>query len=459
MKLKLIIISLIVNLQVVTFCQVPNTISYEEKILGLSIIWKETTINFPYFRFLPAYNYDSLYQSCVTEVVKSKNDYEYYLLLRKFAAFYKDNHTYVNFPDTLSSNYITRTNFTKYKIGVSNIEGKAIITKIGKSTKDEIPIGSEIIEVNSIATKEYLERKICPYFSSSSDQRLMTVGIRNLLLGSLGISTTIKIRTPNKTVKIIKLMRGDNKDDWYPDLIKPFYFKINEGKIVCLKINSFAYPTILDSLKKYLPEIRKAKGLIIDIQNNKGGSSIIAKDFAQYFVSDSIITGSQTKTRLNLGSLNLKGSMLSPIDTVGNKFLSESYLCYKNLLLVNSGIAKFKNLVDNEEKVIIPTVILIGHDNLSASEEFLIYLYKQNHIIFMGEKTGGGNGQPIIFDLPGNGKFAVCTQYCCFPNGKEYYRTGISPKFFVSQNYDDFLNGIDTAFEKAKKYLINIVNN
>jgi len=422
--------------------------------VGLSEIWEKASYNFPYFSFLSNTNFDSLYQIFIPKVIKTKNDFEYYMVLNRFAAYFRDNHTYVQFPDKKVRMYsFTRSKFIKYRLEISSIEGKPIITRTGKLTKDEIPVGSEIIEVNHMPVKEFLKKEVEPTLSASSKQRLRVMGIRNLLFGIYGTTFSVKIKKPSGNIDSLALTCGNNSDEWYPATPSPLFYKsIINGKFAYLLIDSFSNTSIIDSLKKYLPDLRKAKGLIIDIRKNMGGSSVIAKDIAKYFITDSIITGSHVKTRINIGTLNLGASKLIPKDTIGSKYLSNSFLCYNKLLLTNAGIAKFKNNISNKDKIIIPTVVLIGPDNISAAEEFLVFLRKQQHIVFIGENTGGGNGQPMIIKLPGGGIAAICTQYCSFPDGTEYYRVGISPNIQVAQTYKDFMQNIDTVLEKAKEY-------
>jgi len=460
MKTKIFFIGLFISLQIAIVAQVPNTLTTDEKIIGLSAFWETAAYNFPYFSFLPNTNFDSLYQNFIPKVINTKNDFEYCMVLNRFAAYYRDNHTYIEFPSQDKRKYsVTRSNFTKYRIEISNIDGKPIVTRTGKSTINKLPVGSEILEVNHISAKEYIDKEVKPYFSASSKQRLQTIGIRNLLFGVYGTTVSIKFKKPDGSIVNLKLKRGKNSDEWYPAKNPSLFYKsIDDGRIACLRIDSFSDTAIVDSLKKYLPEIRKAKGVIIDIRKNMGGSSLTAKDIAKYFSTDTLIIGSKVRSRVNISTLNLKAS-LTPADTVGNAYYKWSYLCYHKLLLSKPGIAEFKNDISSDEKVIKPTTILIGPDNVSAAEEFLVFLRNQKHIVFIGENTGGGNGQPMIFKLPGGETAAVCTQNCSFTDGTDYYRVGIPPDIHTAQTYKDFIKNIDTVLERAKRYLEKVATN
>ncbi|MNY66221.1 hypothetical protein D3C86_2036070 [compost metagenome] len=49
------------------------------------------------------------------------------------------------------------TMFGEYRLFIKNIEGKAIIVRTNLSKKEEIPFGSEIIEVNGKSTQKFID--------------------------------------------------------------------------------------------------------------------------------------------------------------------------------------------------------------------------------------------------------------------------------------------------------------
>ncbi len=453
MKKSSLIILCFLGLQLFSKAQIPNTINNQEKIWELSLIWREATYNFPYFEYLNT-NQDSIYKLFIKKITQTKNDYEYYLALREYAATFKDGHTYVYFPDSLISEHITRSFFKNYQLSFINIENKIVVSGTGKSSQDIIPLGSIILEVDSLPVYDYLKKSIYPYFSSSSSQKQKIVGTRNLLMGIKGTNTFIKYKTPEGTTKRVLLTRGNCNDQWVYKMSRQHFYKhVDSANISILKINSFSNQSIIDSLNKYLSQLKKSYGIILDIRNNTGGSSLIAKDIAAFFISDSIITGSNVKTRVNKTYLRTIGARLTAADTVGNSFLTDCYKCYHNTLFENLGNAQFTNPVPQNDKLLCPIIVLIGADNMSAAEEFLIFLSNQDHITFIGENTAGCNGQPIIIYLPSGGIAGISSQYCSFIDGNDYYRIGIKPDITVEQNYDDFLHGVDTQMEFAIGYL------
>src|ERR1700709_2766105 len=95
--------------------------------------------------------------------------------------------------------------FGEYWFGTENIDGKAIITHTLRSKMKEIPIGSEVIEVNGMPTSQYLRDSVKPYISSSTDYVLEDEAIAGLLQGLTGTSYKVKIKRPDGSVLPLSL--------------------------------------------------------------------------------------------------------------------------------------------------------------------------------------------------------------------------------------------------------------
>lgn len=136
-----------------TMAQIPNRLTPADKVYGLSKFWEEVNYNFIYLDKVDKVKWDSTYKALITIVQKTENDYQYYRELQKFAAFLKDGHTNVYFPQSIDT-LLYQTSFGAYKLYLTNIDNKIIVQGINKSKKDELPVGSEIIEVNGLQPQE-----------------------------------------------------------------------------------------------------------------------------------------------------------------------------------------------------------------------------------------------------------------------------------------------------------------
>ncbi len=151
-----------------TQAQVPDTsLSDAQKIYGLSRFWQEANYNYAYFSNVPQLNWDSAYQAYIPKVLATRNVYEYYRVMMRFCALLKDGHTNVWFPAYIAEKR-SRRSFGDIKLELQNIDGKLIVVNNAAATKDRVPIGSEITEVNNLPVKTYMEEYVRPYISQSA---------------------------------------------------------------------------------------------------------------------------------------------------------------------------------------------------------------------------------------------------------------------------------------------------
>jgi carboxyl-terminal processing protease len=167
-----------------------KSLSTEDRLYGLSLIWKEASYNFARFGEVPDLNWDDTYRQFVPRVMSARSNVQYYDLLIRFCAQLHDGHTRI-FPPEEYRNYYDKPN-----VLVLNIQRQAIIAAVGRSLKGSIPVGSRIIEVEGTATDEYLRTERFPYVSASTDDLLWEVGTLDLLKGHKGTKVAIKCLTP-----------------------------------------------------------------------------------------------------------------------------------------------------------------------------------------------------------------------------------------------------------------------
>ena len=434
--------------------QIPNSISKSEKIYGLSKFWQEVNYNFVYLNKIDKEKWDNDYKNLITEVQETKNDYEYYRLLQKFCATLKDGHTNIYFPDTIQ-NILHNTYFGEYRLFLTNINDKAIVTRINASKKNEIPIGTEIIRVNGMSTKQFLEKEVMPYISSSTDYILNDIAINKMFQAPKGTDFNIVFKLPNGEIKELELTH-DNviEKEVYPEFEdwQLFGFKWMDEETAYVSLNSFGDPKINALFEEKLPELYKARKLIIDLRKNGGGNTYIGRKIFEYLTNDTLLYGSKTQSRLHIPTFKAWGKWTEEKDTIGNKWATQGYLSYHD-----NFFHDFPYEADSIElkanRIVVPTVILIGHNTASAAEDFLIYTENQNHMIKIGEPTFGSTGQPMLFDLPGGGSARVCTKKDTYPNGKEFVGYGIQPDIEIKKTLNDYLEKEDPVLQKALNYL------
>ncbi|WP_236032825.1 S41 family peptidase [Algoriphagus pacificus] len=439
MKMKRLVFFYLLLLSGMVYGQMPNKLTKEDKVYGLSKFWQEVNYNFVYLYKVDQLKWDELYKEYIGKVQESPNDYEYYRLMQRFCASLKDGHTNIYFPKYIQEN-VLNTHFGEYRFILSNVGGKAIITQINNSKKDELPIGSEIISVNGIATADYLRESIYPFISASTSYTLEDWGISKMLEGYVGTSYDLQLILPNGLEKqlTVTIAKSEEKE-FFPGLQTRELLELKwySNQTAYISLNSFSDWEIMEMFRKKNKELKQAKSLIIDLRNNGGGNTSIGKVILHYLTEDTIFYGSKSQTRQHIATFKAWGK--------------DSYF-YDLPFSPDTLGAGDKKLLRNK-RIVVPTVLLIGHGTASAAEDFLIYADKQKHMTKIGEPTYGSTGQPLSFNLPEGGLARVCTKKDTYPDGREFVGVGIQPDILVSKSLTDFLENRDPALEKALEYL------
>lgn len=435
------------------FAQVPNKLSPSDKVYGLSKFWQEVNYNFVYLDKVDRGMWDNRYRELIPIVQNTKNDYEYYRELQKFCALLKDGHTNVFLPQGMEQ---MNTMFGDYRLFIENIDGKAIIVRTNFSKKDEIPFGSEVIAVNGKTTQKFIEENVAPYLSSSTDYVLQDWSMEELLSGLEGESFIVKIKKPNNQILELKLTHKNTEEKEVYPAFEPerqlLDFKWLNSNVAYVSLNSFQDEKIDSLFIQKLSELYKAKALIIDIRYNGGGDSNIGMAILKYLTNDSILYGSKSSSRLHIPTYKAWGKYVEPKDTLKSDWNKKAYLSYND---------KFFYIFDYQadtikleaKRIVVPTVLLMGHNTASAAEDFLIYADNQKHMTKIGENSFGSTGQPLLFELPGGGVARICTKKDTYPDGREFVGNGIKPDIVVKRKLKDYLTKKDPVMEKAIEFL------
>lgn len=462
MKIKLFIYLLSVFFVNTLLAQIPDQISEQDKVYGLSKFWQEVNYNFVYLDKVDREKWDEMYKKAIMEVQNTPNDYEYYRVLQRLCAYLKDGHTNVFFPKEIQDNVYT-SYFGEYRIFLSNIEGKAIITRVNASKKKDLPIGTEIIKVNGINTKDYIEQEVLPYIASSTDYIREDFGVQRMLQGYVGTSYELEFRLPNGDFKSMTLTHSKTEEQ---EVFPPFEdrelidMKWLERDIAYVGLNSFSDWEISSKFNELIPELQKAKKLIIDLRYNGGGSTNIGIEIFKHITRDSVLYGSKMQSRLHIPSFKAWGKYATESDTINDYLQKKAYLSYRDEYYHNFEYSPDSTSTDDLKllkgnRIIVPTVILIGHNTASAAEDFLIYADKQEHITKIGEPTYGSTGQPLLFDLPNGGSARVCTKKDTYPDGREFVGYGIQPDIEIKKTLVDYMENKDPVIAKAIEFLEN----
>ena len=397
------------------------------------------------------WNIDSVYHTFFDRVLNTKNDYEYYQELKRFSALFSDGHTQIvdNGQFNIFRDYIGATfmEFGKSIFLVNFRKGMGL---------DSSYIGAELIQVNGLPVEEYLNKNIYPFISASTEQSKIMQGVTKLHSGFKSETFEAKVKKSNGEIKTISLpyngesTREDNQKYWgfMPEYNNSLVeFKWLKDSIAYVSVNAF-YPDemAIKQFDKYIPDIKKAKGLIIDIRRNGGGSTEVAWHIQSVLTNGKYLLNFAWQTRVNNGVFK------------ANSNWKEEYKDYYKNCKLEFYEPDTIYISDSIPRINIPAAILFGKYTFSAAEDFLVNFFEvPDRPVFIGEPTGGSTGSPLVIqNYPNDGYARICTRRICYPySGKPFINEGIKPDIEVKPNIKEYLSGKDVVLDKA----IEVINN
>lgn len=436
-----------------------NSWTKEEKLVALSKFWMQAKYNFAYMDKIGHERWDSLYQSFITPAMETKNDYEFHKLICRFCAFLKDEHTTIRLEKIWG--YTTDYFADDWLLCTEYVDGKVIVKTISSVKAAEVPVGSEIIEVNDRPVKESLDEVASRISASTDHVRLKKAGY-GLFGSSIYTGRKVKFRRPDGKEKTYTLY--NDYQDGYHKLqavslpastgYEPFRIEWYPGDVAYVKIGTFMpNEGVSEEVEKAMPELQKrAKKLIIDLRNNGGGNSEYAGNIMGHFVADTLVSDGRRTSPTYNASYASWGAGLEPKDTIGNKMEQECYLNYHQLAFSTPKLNEF-HFSKEYPRVLVPTLVLINNRTCSASENALVMLDGQKHIKLMGQTTSGSTGNPVSLPLIRGLSCRICTLKDTYPDGREFVGVGIKPTIEVKENLESYLIGKDVVLEAAMKHM------
>ena len=168
-------------------------LNLNERIYGVSLLWKEAEYNFAHWDKVKHLNWDEVYRKYIDLAINTEDGIEYYKLLKSMYVLLKDAHTCVNLENY--ENYVFAP-----KVVIDNIDKNLYIRK-NLGEYEDIEIGSKILKINDIEVTDYLKEYVFPYTSSSTKHYLWAKGAKELLLGYKNDYVKLKVLTPDNSSK------------------------------------------------------------------------------------------------------------------------------------------------------------------------------------------------------------------------------------------------------------------
>lgn len=373
-------------------------LTLEEKVAGLSLFWSEARRNFVHFDHVPELKWDEVYMQYLGKVIAAPTTRDYYLLMTQLAALLQDGHTNVEMPPELA-----RAVYARPPLRTALVEDKVLVRHVGdEDVARRVRAGDEVLAIDGEPVRQYAERRVAPFVSSSTPQdKAVRVFGYQLLSGDEGQAVRLRLRGED----------GAEREELVERSLKyrapaPAGFKMLPGAIAYIALDQFENDRDVKVFEQALPEILGAKGLVIDVRRNGGGSSNFGMAVLSYLTKAPIagtsgfVRGEEAYTRAQ-GSGYVKWT---PVPGNG-----EPYRAAREQVFTGQ------------------VAVLTGAQTFSAAEDFTAAYKIMKRGIIVGEATGGSTGQPLRFDLPGGGKARICIKRDVLPGRHSVCRQGHIP--------------------------------
>lgn len=446
-------------------------------------------VNSGLYKYRTKTQIDSIYNWANREIEKSSTYRDFYNIISQLTDFEGSLHNETNLPDTFLKK-LKKENYGYFPFPIKWIEDKWIINY----ENGEIPLGSQIIEINKVPISEIIFNLYKYYTTDGLNTTGKRIGIRKHFSKyyrlNYGQQTDFEVvfkknGSNSKETQIFKGVsyteyyrnfnsRHSNPYDqiYYSDLDEKqkYSFKNIDSVTAILTINSFSignektqehknYVTFLDSVFNQIKSFN-LKNLIVDVRQNSGGND--PNDILTYsyltlrkFQESKQAWISFDKIPL-LKNLNVPTPKFLRPFGVGkfNRHFQKRFPTEKNgKYFINEQANEMKIRNPNKNAFKGTIYLLISPAVASAGSLFASMVAGNKNTIVIGEETMGGyyghNGHTSLgYVLPKSGitiDFSIDNITQDVGSRKnQLNKRGIIPNYSISQSFKDFLDNNDT---------------
>lgn len=401
------------------------TLTVEQRIAGLSHFWSEVRHNFANVDLMPKLDWDAVYLDYVRKVMKAETTADYYTVLMRLAPLLHDGHTNIYPPEQLASRFYARP-----PVETELVEDMVVIRAVHDGGLGaQLHPGDRILEIDGIEVKQYARQHVRPFVSSSTEQdRNVRMYSYQLLAGAQSRPLTLTALDSQGRRRQVKLARSGLSRP----ASQPFPFHVSAEGIAYLKLDHFENDEGVQAFLKALPQILLAKGLVLDVRTNGGGSTDVGLQILKYLTHKPI---QLTRAKVRFEHQGVRAN--------AGDSVSWQPLAFESLISDIPAARRFDG----------PVALLIGPKTFSAAEDFAAIFAQARRGMLVGEATGGSTGQPLMLDLPGGGQARICVKRDFFADGTDFVGKGIGPTHEVKNTVAAVRHGSDPVLLEARRLL------
>jgi|GEM_PF-316443 len=396
-----------------------------ERLAGFIHLWSEAKFNFAFWDRVPQVDWDAVLVEYIPKVQEAGTDVQYYRVLRRCIALLQDGHTDVWGPSDEPD--------CRPPVEIAAVQGKAVVIRVYPAEQIKQPElkvellaarlkpGDEITHIDGRAVEQILAEDLYPYIAASTPQQRELDAYPRLAGGEFETKAAMRIRNLEGTEREVLLTRGRYN---FPRDEKPFLCELPDG-VLRINLDSFGSDATIKQFEEAFEKILTARGLILDLRDNGGGSSGVGYAILKRLI-DEPVEGSHWKTRQYLPAFRAWGR-------------EEQWYEGTHGTIEPSEGKRFEG----------PVVVLTGPATASAAEDFVVAFQTSKRGQVVGRRTLGSTGQPLTIQLPGGGGARICTKRDTYPDGREFVGIGCRPNVEVIPAKADIAAGRDVVLEQA----------
>ena len=390
----------------------PSYPSVEYRILAAYRIWGAIHYFFAY-KDLMDEDWDKIFAGYLPKFIAAKDAREYHLVVAELISYLSDSQA------TAESAELAQY-FGEAPVGLRLrlIEKKPIITEIldEEASKSGIKRGDMVVKIDGENMGERIKREV-NYISASTAQRLGYSVIERILNGPESSTAVLTIASAGGQTKEIKLVRSQRYLSALTTQRTGDAVKILPGNIGYADLDRLQAAAVDGMFDK----LRDTQTIIFDLrgQSHDVAGAIARRLTEKRNVQAAIITG--------------------PIAMCPD--LPASY--FEVQTVPPSDEWKYKG----------KTVMLIDGRTAGEAERTGLFLQAVNGTESIGAPSGGSDGDPASFTIPGGITITFSGHDIRHPNGGALQRLGLQPTVTVAPTIRGVRAGRDEVLEGALQYL------
>ena len=404
-------------------------LSPADRAVAVARLWAEARYNEAAWDLVRA-DWDSALAANLVLADQRQSDVQFYRRLRRMLALLGDGQAAIRPPAAV------RARVARPPLELRAIERRAFIVDYAEN--DELRIArperlAEIVAVQSIPAEAWIRDSVLPEVPGGSAAARWARAVEHMLEGEKGTAVHLQLRLPGGVERGASVTRTVDLDDRWPLARPSLEVDSLRGGVAWVRLNALDDPDLAERFDRALPEFRGLKGLVLDVRDDAGrpggreaGYRILARLVDKPFLTSRWRTPQYRPAYRGLDMPDSSGAWFAvPPDTVRPRRPSFAG----------------------------PVALLASPLTAGAAEDLLVAFRNASRGPIIGEPTAGATGQVLELPLGKGWEFAVGVTRDAFPDGSEFYGTGIAPELPVIVTVADFLAGRDAALERAREYI------